>query len=58
MSLSEVERSIIVQMQLEKSDKFMSDAVKVAEMGMWDLVANQLPYRHARSSLGISLLIF
>lgn len=48
MSLSEVERSVIVQMQLGKSDKFMLDAVKVAEMGMWDLVANQLPYRHAR----------
>lgn len=44
MSLSEEERSIIVQMQLEKSDKFMSDAVKVAEMGMWDLVANRIYY--------------
>ena len=44
MSLSPEERAIVVRMQFEKSDKFMQEAVKVAEMGMWDLVANRIYY--------------
>lgn len=44
MSLSNEERTLIVQMELEKSDRFMEQASLVAEQGMWDLVANRIFY--------------
>ena len=55
MSLSKEERDVIVKMQMEKSDRFISEAVSVARMGLWDLVANRLYYSvfHAVAGLFI-----
>ena len=55
MSLSPEERALVVRMQFEKSDKFMQEAVKVAEMEMWDFVANRIYYSvfHAVAGLFI-----
>ncbi|MBR5700150.1 MAG: HEPN domain-containing protein [Bacteroidales bacterium] len=55
MKLSSEEREIIIKMQLEKSDRFMSEALAVSGLGMWDLVANRLYYSvfHAVAGLFI-----
>lgn len=53
MSLSEEDRSVVVRMELEKSDKFMADAVKVAELGMWDMVANRIYYSVFHAVVGM-----
>lgn len=44
MSLSNDERALIVQMEMEKSNRFMEQATLVAEQDMWDLVANRIYY--------------
>lgn len=44
MSLSNEERELIVRMQLEKSDRFVSEAMSIANLGMWDVVANRIYY--------------
>ena len=56
MSLSEEERILLVQMQLEKSDKIMQEALVVSEMGYWNLVANRVYYSvfHAVAGLFIN----
>lgn len=53
MSLSQEERAIVVGLELEKADKFLSQADTVAEMGIWDVVANRVFYAafHAVSAL-------
>ena len=53
MSLSQEERAIVVGLELEKADKFLSQADTVAEMGIWDVVANRIFYAafHAVSAL-------
>jgi uncharacterized protein (UPF0332 family) len=44
MSLTNEERTYIVQMELEKADRFLGQAKSVAESQMWDLVANRIYY--------------
>ena len=44
MSLNKEERTLIVQMELEKSERFMDQADYVANNQMWDLVANRIYY--------------
>lgn len=44
MNLSNEERELIVRMELEKSDRFLDQAVIVAEKQLWDLVANRIYY--------------
>lgn len=53
MSLSQEERAIVVGLELEKADKFISQAEAVAELGIWDVVANRIYYAafHAVSAL-------
>ncbi len=53
MSLSKEERNIVVGLELEKAEKFLSQADAVAGMGMWDIVANRVFYAafHAVSAL-------
>lgn len=53
MSLSQEERAIVVGLELEKADKFLSQADAVAKMGIWDIVANRVFYAtfHAVSAL-------
>lgn len=53
MSLSQEERAIVVGLELEKADKFLSQADAVAQMGIWDVVANRIFYAafHAVSAL-------
>ena len=53
MSLTQEERNIIVGLELEKSDRFISEADAIATMGLWDVVANRIYYAafHAVSAL-------
>lgn len=53
MSLSQEERAIVVGLELEKADKFLSQANAVAKMEIWDVVANRVFYAafHAVSAL-------
>jgi uncharacterized protein (UPF0332 family) len=53
MSLSQEERAIVVGLELEKADKFLFQADAVAQMGIWDVVANRVFYAafHAVSAL-------
>lgn len=55
MSLSIEERQTLVGLQIEKSDKFMSEADANAAMGMWDVVANRIYYAtfHAMAAMFI-----
>lgn len=56
MSLSQEERAIVVGLELEKADKFLSQADAVATLGIWDVVANRIYYAvfHAVSALLIN----
>jgi len=56
MSLSQEERDIVVGLELEKAEKFLSQADAVAALGIWDLVANRIYYAlfHAVSALLIN----
>jgi uncharacterized protein (UPF0332 family) len=56
MSLSQEERAIVVGLELEKADKFLAQAEAVAELGIWDVVANRIFYAafHAVSALLIN----
>lgn len=53
MALNEEERTIMVQREYEKATTFYSQALKNAEFGLWDVVANRLYYSvfHAVSAL-------
>lgn len=53
MSLSQEERDIVVGLELGKADKFLSQADSIAQMGIWDVVANRVYYAafHAISAL-------
>ena len=53
MSLTNEERTILVQREYEKSLAFYSQAQANAEIGLWDVVANRLYYSlfHAVSAL-------
>lgn len=53
MALNEEERTILVQREYEKAMTFYSQALKNAELGIWDVVANRLYYSafHAVSAL-------
>lgn len=53
MALTEEERTILVQREYEKAMTFYSQALKNAELGIWDVVANRLYYSafHAVSAL-------
>lgn len=44
MTLDNSQRLIAINLLLEKSEKNMEQAVKTAELGYWDLVANRLYY--------------
>lgn len=44
MTLDSSKKTIAVRLLLEKSDKNMEQAVRTADMGYWDLVANRLYY--------------
>lgn len=56
MSLKEQDRISIVALGLEKSDKMLAEADRLAEQGIWSLVANRLYYSlfHAVRSLLVS----
>lgn len=56
MGLNEEERIILVQREFEKAEAFYEQAIKNADLGFWDLVANRLYYSafHAVSALLIS----
>ena len=53
MGLSEEERTIMVQREFEKAQAFFEQAVRNAELSIWDVVANRLYYSafHAVSAL-------
>lgn len=44
MILDNENRALVIKMQLEKSDRFMSEADAVAGLQLWDLVANRIYY--------------
>lgn len=44
MTLDISKRIIAVRLLIEKSDKNMEQAIRTAELGYWDLVANRLYY--------------
>ena len=44
MTLDNSQRRIAVELLIEKSDKNMEQAVRVSDLGYWDLVANRLYY--------------
>ncbi len=44
MTLDSSQKTIAVRLLLEKSNKNMEQAVRTADMGYWDLVANRLYY--------------
>ena len=44
MSLNDETRSILVERELGKSDAFFDQAIKNAELQIWDVVANRLYY--------------
>lgn len=56
MSLSNDERGVIVQLQLEKAKRFYAQALSAVEGQQWDLVANRLYYSAFHAVCG--LLIF
>lgn len=53
MSLSVEERNALIELRLETADRFLSEARKVADLGLWDLVANRIYYAafHAVAAL-------
>ena len=53
MSLSKEERAVVVGLEIEKADKFLSEADAIASMGLWDVVSNRIFYAafHAVSAL-------
>ncbi|MDE6255305.1 MAG: HEPN domain-containing protein [Muribaculaceae bacterium] len=53
MSLTQEQKNIALQLLIEKSCRNLDQAVKVAELGYWDLVANRLYYSifHAVTAL-------
>lgn len=55
MSLNNEERKIIVNLQMEKADRFLTQAEMVREMQQWDLAANRYYYAcfHAVQALFI-----
>ena len=55
MSLNNEERKIIVNLQMEKADRFLKQAEMVREMQQWDLAANRYYYAcfHAVQALFI-----
>ena len=44
MTIDSSQKTIAVRLLLEKSNKNMEQAVRTADMGYWDLVANRLYY--------------
>lgn len=44
MILDNENRALVIKMQLEKSDRFMSEADAVAGLQLWDLVAKRIYY--------------
>ena len=56
MSLSETERSIIVNRELEKAERTFDDVLFCAKEGKWEAAANRLYYAlfHAMSALLIN----
>ena len=56
MSLTESERQIIVNLELEKAEKTFSDTERCMQQGMWESAANRLYYSlfHAVSALLIN----
>lgn len=44
MTLDSTQKIVATRLLIEKSDKNMEQAVKIAELGYWDLVANRLYY--------------
>ena len=55
MSLNDEERRTIVNLQMEKADRFLAQAEMVREMQQWDLAANRFYYAcfHAVQALFI-----
>lgn len=53
MKLSDEQREIAVELLIEKSERNMEQAIRNADMGYWDLVANRLYYSvfHAVTAL-------
>lgn len=53
MSLTDEERTILVNLEYEKGKSFLEQAEKIVELGYWDMVANRLYYAvfHAVSAL-------
>lgn len=44
MTLDKSQKLIAIQLLLEKSDRNMEQAIRTADLGYWDLVANRLYY--------------
>ena len=44
MSLTDEQRKIIIDLELERSDKMMSQIPALQELGFWDTIANRLYY--------------
>lgn len=44
MSLTDDERTSIVQLRMDKAQTFMSEANKMVELKLWDLAANRFYY--------------
>lgn len=44
MSLTDKERDILIELHLEKSGEFLSQADKMIEIEMWDIAANRYYY--------------
>lgn len=53
MTFNPVQRELAARLLLEKSDKNMEQAIRTADLGYWDLVANRLYYAvfHAVNAL-------
>lgn len=53
MTLDNTQKRIAIQLLIEKSDNNMEQAIKVADLGYWDLVANRIYYAvfHAISAM-------
>lgn len=53
MTLDNTQKRIAIQLLIEKSDNNMEQAIKVADLGYWDLVANRTYYAvfHAISAM-------
>lgn len=53
MSLTAAERKALVEIRLDKADKFLCEAEKMVELQLWDLAANRIYYAcfHATQAL-------